>query len=116
MKIKFIEPDMLHPNSNTSIYEVGKKLEKKYNLCQKFMDDTESKIHDRMAVLINRGYSEKRIIFTLENDIKQYWREYINKELHNIKTQSAKKRGGKSFIVTGAYFQSMQIVLEATNE
>ena len=28
MKIKFVEPNMLHPDSNVSVFEVAKQLEK----------------------------------------------------------------------------------------
>lgn len=112
MRIFFTEPDMQHPNGNTSIYEVAKELEKKYHLCEKFIQSVTNEIENRFLECVSRGYVRERILLDLQNFIMNLWRNYIVKELHNIHTKAATQAGRKSFIDTGAYYKSMRIVVE----
>lgn len=114
MKIKFVEPNMLHPDSNVSVFEVAKQLEKRFQLCEKFISSKEitEAIEIRTLEISMRGYSKDRMRFDLENFIMNKWRNYIRKELHNMKTKTALKENRKSFIKSGAYYKSMRIIVE----
>lgn len=114
MKILFVEPNLLHPDSDISIFEVAKKLEKRFKLCEKFINDSKNmiSIENRFLTCLSRNYDIARIKFDLENFIMNLWRNYINKELHNIHTKASIKENRKSFIKSGAYYKSMKIVLE----
>ena len=114
MKIKFIEPNMLHPDSDISIFEVAKQLEKRFKLCEKFISSKEitESIEIRTLEIAMRGYSNDRMRFDLENFIMNKWQEYIRNELHNIKTKTALKENRKSFIKSGAYYENMRIIVE----
>lgn len=114
MKIKFIEPNMLHPDSDISIFELAKRLESKFHLCENFIDSkiTTEAIEMRFLQNVARGYNNDRMRFDLENFIKVRWQEYIRNELHNIKTKTALKENRKSFIKSGEYYKSMRIIVE----
>lgn len=114
MKIKFIEPNMLHPDSDISIFELAKQLEKRFKLCEKFISSKEitEAIEIRTLEIAMRGYSKDRMRFDLENFIRSRWQEYIRNELHNIKTKTALKENRKSFIKSGAYYENMRIIVE----
>ena len=114
MKIKFIEPNMLHPDSDISIFELARQLEKRFQLCEKFISSKEitEAIEIRTLEIAMRGYSKDRMRFDLENFIMSRWQEYIRNELHNIKTKAALKENRKSFIKSGAYYENMRIIVE----
>ncbi|WP_289748639.1 hypothetical protein [Helicobacter bilis] len=114
MKIKFIEPNMLHPDSDISIFELAKRLESKFHLCEKFISSKEITEAIEMRFLHNvaRGYNNDRMRFDLENFIMNRWKDYIRDELHNIKTKAALKEHRKSFIKSGKYYKSMRIIVE----
>ena len=112
MKIKFVEPSMLHPDSNVSIFEVARILEREYRLCERFINNNTIIIEEKALEIAMRGYSKDRMRFDLENFIMNKWRNYIRKELHNIKTKTALKENRKSFIKSGAYYKSMRIIVE----
>ena len=112
MKIKFVEPSMLHPDSNVSIFEVARILEREYRLCERFINNNTIIIVEKTLEFAMRGYSKERLIFMLENTIMNMWQEYIRNELHNIKTKASIKENRKSFIRSGLYYKSMRIVVE----
>lgn len=119
LTITFTEPEVLHPNSDEiTIATLAKILEKKYHLLEKFSELYGEKIQDRLATVYLREYAKNsqvdlaRILRVLEQDIQEWWREYIVDAEHGLTTKASTARGSEPFIDTGAYFRNMRCVLE----
>ena len=87
MKISYLETETPR-GSGISNAELALILEKKYHLLEKFSDS---------------AMSEKDF-HIVESFIQDKWRDYIELELHGIKTQASKKAGRASFIDTQKYY------------
>lgn len=118
IQISFLEPDKKHPKSESSVYEVAKKLEKEYKLCDKFVRYIDEKLHKRMMTITQRqlrdvGKVNKELVFfQLSEFLQKEWRKYISQEKHAIITRASLERGGKSFIDTKAYYRNMVIEIK----
>ena len=120
LTITFTSPRMLHPNSDEiTIADLSVILEKKYHLLEKFGELYQDKICERFATLALRNLERSkgfdidkpRILRILEQDIQEWWREYIVDAEHGLETKASKERGSEPFIDTGAYFRNIRVVL-----
>lgn len=120
LTITFTSPRMLHPNSDEiTIADLSVILEKKYHLLEKFGELYQDKICERFATLALRNLERSkgfdidkpRILRILEQDIQEWWREYIVDAQHGLETKASKERGSEPFIDTGAYFRNIRVVL-----
>lgn len=119
IEIVFLEPEKKHPNSqDETIYQVAKKLEQDYGLCEKFVKYIENKLYSRAIKIAERqlkdfGKTNKKIIFNQLSDyLKIEWRKFITQEKHYIITKASLDRGGKSFIDTKSYYRNMEIAIK----
>ena len=109
IRIEFLEPERLHPSSDTlTIAELGLILEKKYKLCEKFIDYTKPKIVNKAVEYLTKK-TNRDWRFLLEEWLKGEWRDYMVSELHHIKTRQSIKENRESFIDTGSYYKSLMI-------
>lgn len=106
--IEFIEPDTLHPGSNTqTIAEVASSLEKRYHLLEKFCERIKSKVCEKFALELLRTKKLDRAFRMVEELIKNEWREYILESKHGITTKASQERGSEPFVDTGAYYRNL---------
>lgn len=111
IQIVFIEPDRLHPNSDTTtVGEVATLLEDKYHLIENFTKKYKNEITKKLLQYAKNNPNNWK--FLLSEYIKNEWRDYMVSELHNIKTKIATKEQRESFINTGAYYKSLQIIIK----
>lgn len=114
LTITYIEPDMLHPNSDEqTISDISKKLECKYHLLEKFSESIMPKLVEKLAQELLRN-DPNRAFVIIEEYIKDEWRDYIVNEKHGIKTKASTERGSEAFIDTGAYFKGLRVQLRIT--
>lgn len=123
LKVSFVEPRTLHPNSDEiTIADLASILEHKYHLIEKFNDKYSEKIADRFTTLYLRAFEKEkdakkpvnlaRILRVLEQDIQEFWREFIVDAEHGLTTKASTERGSEPFIDTGAYFRNMRCIIE----
>lgn len=106
--INFAEPDMMHPDSDVAtVYEIAMMIENKYHLVDIFAHQFKSKIAERFSSLVLAN--ERRTLRILEEDVKNWWREFILDELHKIRTSAAKRDDRESFVASGTYYRNMRI-------
>lgn len=109
IRITFLEPERLHPKSDTqTISEVAVFLEQKYKLCNSFIQYIKPKLIDK-AIKYIFSKTDNNWTFLLERFLTDEWRDYIVTEKHGIKTKASIKRGDESFIDTSAYYKSMLV-------
>ena len=114
-RIDFKEPEMMHPKAEDgeTILDVANRLEQRYNLLAKFVaikqGDLELIIADEMAQAIKHDYGNDRMDAAINGRIQTIWRAYLINEEHGMRTQAAEKRGGSSFVDTGAYMGGLTI-------
>lgn len=113
ISIHFVLPTHIHPNSNnTKVSDLGKILESKYGLIGKFIKLKQPQLEKRFTKhLFSVGYKD---FHRLESWIQAEWRGYMVSQLHRIKTKSATKEGRESFIDTGNYYRSLQVVIKVS--
>lgn len=120
LSIEFTSPQMLHPNSDEiTVADLSFILEKKYHLLEKFGELYQDKICERFATLSLRSLErskdftidKKQILRVLEQDIQEWWREYIVEAQHGLTTKASEQRGSEPFIDTGAYFRNIRVIL-----
>lgn len=105
MKLEFNSADIQHPNSDATIYEVACELENRYHLLELFFKEIESDLIEYILNQLSSGRFHKQSI----NDwIKNRWREWILDKGHHITTQASKERGNQPFVDTGSYYLSIQ--------
>ena len=122
MTIEFMEPQRLHAGSDTaSTADIATFLEAKYKLVENFTIEIRPKLLARITkvserYLKNEEYLRKSLEKLLNQQIggwlQNEWRNYINKEMHKIKTKAAEKEKRQPFVNTGDYFKSMVVYIK----
>lgn len=104
MKISYLETETPR-GGGISNAELALILEKKYHLLEKFSDSAMSEIVEYVLDFgIDLQAMSEKEFHIMESFIQDKWRDYIELELHGIKTQASKKAGRASFIYTQKYY------------
>lgn len=118
MTLVFTEPDILHPNSETTtIYDVARMLESKYGVCESFFKKNEQFIKEQcktlalMKIFDKKGEIERKKN-TAQERIKARWREFILDGEVDIITRAAMRREDPSFVDTGSYYLNMGVEIQ----
>lgn len=113
IEIYFLEPSHLHPGSyEITVADLGRILEKKYGLISLFIDYIDKPLRNKLATHLFK-YGSKGI-HRIEQWIQAEWRNFIVSELHHIRTKAAEKESRESFIQTGSYYRSLQVLIKFT--
>lgn len=108
LKVEFLEPEMLHPNSDTeSIADVAIYIEAKYGLCKKFTNYILPTLAEKYCQYVLAG--QKNWQFMLSQWLQSEWRDYMVNQLHKIRTELADEQSREAFIDTGAYYRSLVV-------
>ncbi len=108
LKVEFLEPELLHPNSDTeSIADVAIYIEAKYGLCKKFTNYIIPKLAEKYCVYVLSG--QKNWQFMLSQWLQSEWRDYMVNQLHKVNSQLADEENREAFINTGAYYRSLVV-------
>lgn len=110
-----LEPDRMHASGDATIAEVAEKLERDYQLSEKFFNHIEDRIEPKLMELLEReafspSHFEKSLA-VLSEWLTMRWREWIKNEEHGIKTLASRERGTPSFVDTTDYFLNMRVVV-----
>ena len=117
LSIEFVEPRRLHPGSDSvSVFEVAQFIEAKYELIALFAKKKQNDVLDILQDLL-KDMLLGELDFTmfqviLREKVLDLWREFITKQEHSITTKLAQEEGRESFIDTGAYYRSMDIIVK----
>jgi hypothetical protein len=110
--IDFIEPHGKHPDGG-DVNEIANRLEKKYELLQKFLalhkKDIERAICFAMAYAIKHNYSNEKMDYDINLALLPMWRTFLTNEEHGIRTRAAEEEDRQSFIKRGVYMGNMRI-------
>lgn len=111
MRIVFEAPNLQHPNSDKTIYEIACALEEKYHLLELYFED----IEDELCSFILRQIVEGRFhIPAIQDFVKNKWRAWMLDKGHHLGSKAAAERGDPPFIDTSSYYLSMSPILEFT--
>lgn len=111
--VTFIEPDSLHPGSDsTTIAEVANFLEARYHLVETFCETIKADVARIFAAEILRCSTLDKALKMVEEFVKNEWRDYILSAKHNKQSKAASQRGSEPFVDTGAYYKNMMCRLE----
>lgn len=112
---KAIERDIPYQTDNTTTGEVAEKLERNYQIVERFFEFIAQDLEKQFMMYYSRENDPKKAfdnaMFLTSNWLVNEFRTYIEQAKHGIKTKASEKRGDPAFIDTTRYYKNMIISL-----